>query len=41
MGTGKVLEVSLCFGCSGVCGKCVGAWTRVWGSVVVLCLCEL
>ena len=32
MGTGGVLDVSLCFGCGGVCGvgwEWVGAFTRV------------
>ena len=42
VGTGGVLDVSLCFGCGsvrGVCGSGQGAWTRVWRSGVVLCLC--
>ena len=44
VGTGEVLDVCLCFGCGGVGGvggEWVGAWTRVWRSGVVLCLCEL
>ena len=39
--TGGVLDVCLCFGCGGVGGEWVGAWTRVWRVGVVLCLCEL
>ena len=44
VGTGGVLDVYLCFGCGGVGGEWVGAWTRVWrwwGGGVVLCRCEL
>ena len=37
VGIGRVLDVCLCFGC-GVGGE--WAWTRVWKSCVVLCLCE-
>ena len=44
VGTGGVLDVCLCLGCSdvgGVGGEWVGAWNRVWKSGVALCLCEL
>ena len=44
VGTGGVLDVCLCFGCSGVGGvggEWVGAWTRVLRGGVVLCLCEV
>ena len=44
VGTGGVLDVCLCFGCSGVGGvggEWVGGWTRVWSGGVVLCLCEV
>ena len=44
VGPGEVLDVCLCFGCSGVRGvggEWLGAWTRVWRSGVVLCMCEL
>ena len=44
VGTEEVLDVCLCFGCSGVGGvgrKWVGVWTRVWRGGVVLFLCEL
>ena len=33
VGTGRVLDMCLCFGCGGVGGvggEWVGAWTRVW-----------
>ena len=42
-GTGGLFDVCLCFGCGdvgGVGGEWVGALTRVWKGVVVLCLCE-
>ena len=29
LGTGGVLDMCLCFGCGGVGGEWVGAWTRV------------
>ena len=38
--TGEVLVVCLCFGCRGVGGECVGAWSSVLRGRVVLCLCE-
>ena len=41
VGTGGVLDVCLYFGCGGVGGEWLGAWTRVWRGVVVLCLCEV
>ena len=40
VGTGGVLGVCLYFGCDGVGGEWVGAWTRVGSGGVVLCLCE-
>ena len=41
VGTGGVLDVCLCLGCSGVGGEWVGDWTRAWMGGAVLCLCEL
>ena len=41
VGTGGVLDVCLCFGCGGVGGEWEGAWTRVGGGGVVLCMCEV
>ena len=41
MGTGGVLDMCMCLGCSGVGGEWVGGLTRVWWGAVVLCLCEL
>ena len=41
VGTGGVLDMCLCFGCGGVGGEWVGAWTRVgsggWCYVCVRC----
>ena len=34
VGTGGVLDMCLCFGCGGVGGEWVGAWTRVWSGVM-------
>ena len=41
VGTRGVLDMCLCFGCGGVGGEWVGAWTRVGSGGVVLCLCEV
>ena len=44
VGSGKILNVYLCFGCAGVYvvgGEWVGTWTRVWRGGVVLYMCEL
>ena len=40
VGTGRVLDMCLCFGCSGV-GGVGGGGTRVGSGGVVLCLCEV
>ena len=43
VGAGRVLDVCLCFGCSGVGGEWVGGVGRGLGpgsGGVVLCLCE-
>ena len=40
VGTRGVLDMCLCFGCGGVAGEWVGAWTRVGRGGVVLCLRE-
>ena len=43
MGTGRVLEVCLCFGCGsvgGVGGEWLGGFDQVLKGWVVLCVCE-
>ena len=37
VGTVGVLDMCLCFGCGGVGGEWVGAWTMVGSGGVVLC----
>ena len=39
VGTGVVLD--LCFGCGGVGGEWIGAWTRVRSGGVMLYLCKV
>ena len=40
LGTGRVLDMCLCFGCGGVGGEWVGGLDQVGSGGVVLCLCE-